>query len=103
VDILPALVPKTRFFFQTFGDITMIVFGVLLAVFGIAKLQSLVVSGQVSTAMRIPMWVVYLGLEIGWLLTLLRFIQKYTIMFYNFAKYKKLKNPFEDEKALIVK
>jgi TRAP-type C4-dicarboxylate transport system permease small subunit len=48
-------------------------------------LQGLIASGQTSTAMRLPMWIVYLGLEIGWILTLLRFVQKYVIMFYNKA------------------
>ena len=88
VDVIPALIPKTRFFFNTFGDIVMIAFGVLMFIYGISKLQSLIASGQYSTALHLPMWIVYLGLEIGWGLTLLRFVQKYSIMLYNIANHR---------------
>ena len=76
VDIIPQVVPKTRRVFDIIADILMIIFAIFLLWGGIPKLASLEKSGQVSTALKIPMKYVYMGLEIGWVIALLRLIQK---------------------------
>jgi TRAP-type C4-dicarboxylate transport system permease small subunit len=79
VDIMASLFPKSRPVLDVISDIGMLIFAVILVYAGIPKLQSLARSGQVSTAMRIPMVYVYMGLEIGWMMCLLRIAQKYIL------------------------
>jgi TRAP-type C4-dicarboxylate transport system permease small subunit len=78
-EILPELFPKLKWFFELASDVGMFVFGWILITAGVSKIQMLQASGQVSIATGLPMYVMYMILEIGWILCLLRIIQKYIL------------------------
>lgn len=54
------LVPeKYRKYFRLFADIASIIFMVVLTYFGIILVQKIAATGQISTALRLPMSIVY--------------------------------------------
>ncbi|MDR3364228.1 MAG: TRAP transporter small permease [Clostridiales Family XIII bacterium] len=85
MDMIMQVFPKTKPLLNIIGDAAMIVFGLLLIVFGWTKVQELVVSGQASAILKFPKWVLYFGMWFGWLLAMLRFFQKYFLKIYRFA------------------
>ena len=83
-DFIPAIFPKTKKAYDLFGDIVMIVFGLLLIIYGWPKIMSIIDTGQASAVLRFPTWLLYFGLWIGWVLAMGRFFQKYFLKAYRF-------------------
>lgn len=77
LDVLPDLIPALKKPYELFGDIAMLVLSILLLQPGIKVVQTLLKTGQVSAALRLPMGYVYLGLLVGVTLTILRLAEKY--------------------------
>ena len=77
LDVLPDLIPVLKKPYEILGDIAMLALSVLLLSPGITVVQTLLKTGQVSAALRLPMGYVYLGLLVGVILTILRLIEKY--------------------------
>jgi TRAP-type C4-dicarboxylate transport system permease small subunit len=78
VDILLNYLPerfKKKLLF--IDDVLFLVFAVYLIKPSLRVIQKLIETYQVSPALRMPMYIVYLGLLVGILLTLLRLIQKF--------------------------
>ena len=78
-DILPELIPKAKPFFDVASDVGMFFFGCLMIPAGFTKIAASYASGQMSVATNIPIYVMYIILEIGWILCLVRIIQKYIL------------------------
>jgi TRAP-type C4-dicarboxylate transport system permease small subunit len=79
-EILSEVIPKARGFLNVTSDIGMFVFGAILVHAGPVKIGQLVASGQISVGTHMPMYVMYIVLEIGWIMCLLRIIQKYILL-----------------------
>lgn len=88
VDLIPSFFPKTKPVYNVIADVSMFAFSLVMAIGGIGKLTQLITQQQRSPAMRIPMQYLYFALELGFLLTMLRLIQKYVVRIIKFTKRK---------------
>lgn len=89
VDVIPSFFPKLRPLYSAIADVSMFVFSLVMAVGGIGKLSQLINRPQYSPAMRFPMQYVYIALEIGFILPILRLIQKYVVRMLGCGKKQK--------------
>lgn len=77
LDVLPSLIPALKKPYEILGDAAMLVLAGLLVSPGVKVVQTLMKTGQISAALRLPMGYVYLGLLVGAVLTVLRLAEKY--------------------------
>lgn len=89
IDILETIWPKLKKPFSFICDIGFAAFCIYLIKPGISVVRSLQASGQTSSAMRLPMWIVYSSLLVGIFLAIFRMIQKYLLKFLNWRKARK--------------
>ncbi len=66
---------KIRAFIQIAAEIVVLLFAVIIVYYGFGLVGKQMGIGQISPAMGIPMWIVYLAPPIGFLLTIIRQIQ----------------------------
>ena len=86
VDILQTFFPKFQFPLQVTGDALFFVFAVFMAYSGCDKLAAVLASGAKSAVLQVPMFFVYLGLEIGLILGAVRIAEKYMKLFLEHKK-----------------
>lgn len=86
VDFLTAFFPKLNALYAWVGDISVLAFSGIMAYYGVDKLKSLMISGQLSPAMEFPMWIAYLALEVGFVLCVFRAVQSIVLRFMNHGK-----------------
>ena len=92
IDILETLIPKLKVPLSLICDAGFIAFCIYMLKPGLGVVSQLVQSNQVSPAMGVPMYLVYLGFYVGLILTLIRFVQKYILLFVKFtSEHKKEK------------
>ncbi len=78
VDTVVNLLPKKiRAALNLVADISLLVFFLLMIKAGVGVVSKMAAANQVSAAMRIPMWIVYLSLLVGCVLATVRLIQKW--------------------------
>ena len=90
LDLIPSFFPKFEKLHKLIGDVSIFIFSLVLAYGGVIKLQQLVHQTQLSPAMRIPMQFVYFAVELGFILTMIRVVQKYVVLIMDKAKEKAL-------------
>ena len=86
IDFLTAFFPKLNALYAWVGDISVLAFSGIMAYYGVDKLKSLMISGQLSPAMEFPMWIAYLALEVGFVLCVFRAVQSIVLRFMNHGK-----------------
>lgn len=78
VDTVINLFPKpVRSFFNLLADVMLMIFFVFMVKVGIGVTASLIRDHQLSSALRIPMWIIYCSLAVGCALALFRLLQKW--------------------------
>lgn len=80
VDIIETVFPRTKRILGVLQDIAFLVFSVYMIQPGFKAMGMLIASGQKSPAMGVPMYLVYISLMGGFLLTIMRMIQKYVLL-----------------------
>ncbi|SBW09019.1 C4-dicarboxylate transport system (Permease small protein) [uncultured delta proteobacterium] len=86
IDIVYTFIPRLKLPLTIIGDAIYLVFCLFLIGPGFSAIKRLAVSGQLSSAMQIPMWLVYMSLMLGLVLSILRLVQKYVLMGMNARK-----------------
>jgi TRAP-type C4-dicarboxylate transport system permease small subunit len=81
IDMLEHFFPKLRNGLGILADLSFLTFSAYMIKPGISVVESLIETGQTSPAGEIPMYIVYAGLLVGFLLVLFRIIQKYIMKF----------------------
>ena len=71
------------------GDIVFLAFCVYMLSPACSVVSMLIETNQTSPAMEAPMWIVYLALLVGLVLTIIRLIQKYVCMLLDHKKEKR--------------
>lgn len=75
VDIVPRLLSKrANEFLAFFVNIVAILFCLVLSYYSLGQALRVKAAGQISPAMEMPMWIVYLSIPLGTFLMLLRYI-----------------------------
>ena len=90
IDIFETFIPILRKPFEVFADICFLVFCLLMIRPGFNSVEFIMNSGQISPALQIPMYIVYLPLLIGLLLSPLRIAEKYIMYYLQYKKEKQL-------------
>jgi len=81
IDMLEALYPVLKKPFALFADICFLLFVVFMVKPGISGIHALIKTGQTSPAGEIPMYFVYVSLLVGFILTILRLVQRIALFF----------------------
>ena len=90
VDTFVNLFPqKVRTVFAVLADVTLLVFFVYMVYVGVGVTANLIQTNQLSSALRLPMWIVYLSLAVGCAMAALRTIQVYVQKILRWAKKRK--------------
>lgn len=76
VDILETFIPRATPFFHIFADVVTLIFCAFIGYHGISKLQDVYRLGTLTPVMQIPQFYIYLMMEIGLVLGVVRIIQK---------------------------
>lgn len=76
IDIIEQLVPKTKKIFGFIGDISFLIFATYMIRPGFTVIEKLKASGQISPAAGLPMYIVYSVLLFGFILVVVRILQK---------------------------
>lgn len=79
IDMLEHFFPKFKIGLGILAEISFLIFAIYMISPGFSVIQSLVTTGQTSPAGEIPMYIVYLGLLVGFILVLFRISQKYIL------------------------
>ncbi|AET69715.1 TRAP-type C4-dicarboxylate transport system, small permease component [Desulfosporosinus orientis DSM 765] len=78
VEAVIVLFPKKiQRYFVLLSYIFCTVFFVIIVYYGLLIVQKQIITGQVSPAMRIPMYYAYLSVPVGSILIVIRFVQKF--------------------------
>jgi TRAP-type C4-dicarboxylate transport system permease small subunit len=86
VDVLADILPqKVKLVLDILIQFLSLAIYVIFAYYSVVVFRSLVISGRVSPALRIPMYQVYSSLCIGFLLSVFRTIQLIIDLFYEFS------------------
>ena len=83
IDLIETLIPKVKPVFSVICDLGFAIFCIYMIVPGYNVVAQLIDSWQTSAAMQLPMFVVYLSLFCGLILSLFRLVQKYVLKFMN--------------------
>lgn len=81
IDMLEHFFPKLKKGLGILADLCFLTFAAFMIGPGFTVIKSLVTTGQTSPAAEIPMYIVYTGLLVGFILVLFRVIQKYIVKF----------------------
>ncbi len=81
IDMLEHFVPRLKKPLEILANLSLLVFAGLMIQPGISVLKAIKASGQTSPAAGVPMYFVYVGLFIGFLLVVIRVIQNFVLMF----------------------
>lgn len=77
LDIIPSLVPKLKKPLEIISDVVLLVLFIYILPAGMDIIAKMDASGQLSSALRIPIKYVYMGFEVGFVITIFRIIEKY--------------------------
>jgi C4-dicarboxylate transporter DctQ subunit len=78
VDVVHRVVPpKIRIVLEYFVNIVAIVFCLVLAYFSYRQMMRVYISGQISPAMELPMWLPYLSIPVGSALMAIRYLGEF--------------------------
>ena len=88
IDIFETLIPKLKKPLGVVCDVGFAPFCIYMIQPGWNVISQLIESGQTSSAMRLPMYIVYLALFCGLILSLIRLVQKYVLKFMGRGKGK---------------
>ena len=77
MDVLPQLVPKLAPSFDFISDLSVLVVSVWMLGPGYKTLSMLAGGTQVGATTGVPMWIVYLSMYAGFVLSIIRLAQKY--------------------------
>lgn len=80
IDIIYTVIPKLKIPLTFVGDFIYFLFCLFMLAPAYSALTRMMKSAQLSSAMQIPMWLVYLSLMVGLVLSILRLLQKYARM-----------------------
>jgi TRAP-type C4-dicarboxylate transport system permease small subunit len=72
-----AVPPKIRIVLEYFVNIVAIVFCLVLAYFSYRQMMRVYISGQISPAMELPMWLPYLSIPVGSVLMAIRYLGEF--------------------------
>ena len=76
IDVLETIFPKLKPFIQAFGTVVFILFLIIMIWKGSGDMLLTITRGQVSPALGIPMWTVYISFLVGCVLSFLRILQQ---------------------------
>jgi TRAP-type C4-dicarboxylate transport system permease small subunit len=88
VDIIHTLVPKLKAPLNVFGDIVLFLFCIAMIQPGYHTILKTMAIGSNSAAISMPMWILYVSLFLGVILSCIRLIQKYTLKIISYKKCK---------------
>ena len=74
VKIMP---PGLRKVLEVVADLALLFFFGYMTYIGIGVIRSMQIQNQLSPALRLPLWIVYLSLLVGSILSVIRLFQKY--------------------------
>jgi len=78
VDILYYYVPPgVKKIMQILADAVFVIFSLIMIFYGFNEVAAVFSRGQLSPAMQLPVWLIYLSLPVGFTLTLIRMIERY--------------------------
>lgn len=77
LDVLPTFIPVLKLPFEIFADLALLVAMILLIKPGIQVIERMQFSKQLSPAMRLPMWIVYVPFLVGCIGAIIRLIEKW--------------------------
>lgn len=89
IDIFETLVPKIKKVMQVICDLGLLAFSIYMIGPGYRVISQLYESHQTSSALGLPMYVVYFALLLGLILMLFRLAQKYVLLFLAVRKHNK--------------
>ena len=89
IDIIETIVPALKKPLEVMGDIIFLAFCFYMLSPACKVVAMLMETNQTSPAMEAPMWIVYLSLLVGFILTIIRLIQKYVCMLLDHMKAKR--------------
>lgn len=81
VDIIQTFIPATKKILNFIGDLSTFLFCVILAYYGTSKLRGTLKSGAVTAVLQIPMFYIYLSMELGLIMGAIRVAEKYIKMY----------------------
>jgi TRAP-type C4-dicarboxylate transport system permease small subunit len=76
IDIWDTLFPKTRPYFNLLADVTLIIAFVYLMFPGLSAISFIFGTGQLTAAMQIPLWVIFMPMYITLFLTVIRVLER---------------------------
>ncbi len=74
--------PKTKKPLAVFGDIVVFAFCIFMSCNGLTKLKSALISQATTAVLEIPMFYIYLMMELGLVFAALRMVEKYVKRLY---------------------
>ncbi len=80
IDILYNVIPKLKLPLIVVGDLIYLGFCLFMIGPGISAIKRLITSNQLSSALQLPIWIVYLSFLIGIVLSVLRLVQKFALL-----------------------
>ena len=89
IDILDTVFPILKKPFEYLSDLCFVIICFIMLLPAFAGVNSIRLSGQVSPALEIPMWWVYLPFAVGIVLCLIRAVEKYVKKFIAFNASKR--------------
>lgn len=88
VDTLVNILPKpARVALNFLADLMLMVFFIYMVYYGVGVVATVYQTNQVSPAMRVPMWTIYISLLIGCAMAAIRLIEKWCM------DIKRMRNP----------
>jgi len=84
IDILEAFIPVLKKPFEYIGDLFFLAFAIYMLKPALTTLNLLWNTRQTSPAMEFPMFYVYMSLFLGFILILIRLVEKYFVKIWNF-------------------
>lgn len=82
VDLIQTFWPKTKKPLAVFGDIVVFSFCIFMSCNGLTKLKSALISQATTAVLEIPMFYIYLMMELGLVFAALRMVEKYVKRLY---------------------
>ena len=86
LDIIPSLVPKLKKPLEVVSDIVLLALFIYILPAGMGIIAKMDASGQLSSALRLPIKYVYMAFEVGFSITIFRILEKYVKLAVHAAK-----------------
>jgi len=90
IDILETLFPKIKTYVNVFGNLVFLAFVCIMIWKGSGDIGKMALRSQLSPALGIPMWWVYVSFLVGCCLTAIRIIQRFILEFLESSKRKRI-------------